>query len=209
MKHFLLACTLITLSISCLAQDAEKEKIRQIEQQKEMERTRTIRQQMDSGVYYMDREEFELADAKFKYALNNMRSIPSDLTFFFGKNSYFLGRYKQSIDWLTKYIQLKGTSGSYSAEALEWKKKSEAGLVEQHKGETVNALETLSKDYVIDCGPSGKVTCPVCNGSTVVIKKGYMGETYSTCQYCDQHGQLTCDEYNQLIRGQLKASNRK
>ncbi len=208
MRHVLVAMMLFVTAGS-FAQDAEKEKLRQIEQQREFERTRIIRQQMDSGVYYMDHEEFELADAKFKYALNNMRSIPSDLTFFFGKNSYFLGKYKQSVDWLTKYIQLKGTTGSYSAEAMDWKKKAEAGLVELHKGETVKAVETLSKDYVIDCGPLGKVTCPVCNGSTVIIKKGYMGETYATCPYCDKHGQLTCDEYNQLIRGQLKASNRK
>src|SRR4051812_1930205 len=209
MRKVFLTSMLLWVVIGAYAQDAEKEKLRQIEQQREFERTRVVRQQMDSGIYYMDHEEFELADSKFKYALNNMRSIPSDLTFFFGKNSYFLGKYKQSVDWLTKYIQLKGTTGSYSAEAMDWKKKAEAGLVEVHKGETVRALETLSKDYIIDCGPLGKVTCPVCNGSTVIIKKGYMGETYTTCQYCDKHGQLTCDEYNQLIRGQLKASNRK
>jgi hypothetical protein len=209
MKRIVAMYVFLILATASFAQDAEKEKLRQLEQQREFERSRKVRQQMDSGVYYMDHEEFELAESKFMFALNNMKSIPSDLTFFFGKNSYFMGKYKQSVDWLTKYIQLKGTSGAYSAEAIEWKKKSEAGLVEQHKGQSVRAVETLSKDYVIDCGPGGKVTCPVCGGTTVIIKKGYMGETYSTCQYCDNHGQLTCDQYNQLIRGQLKASNRR
>lgn len=209
MKTIFLFLIALTGNLTALAQDAEKEKIRQLEQQREFERTRLVRQQMDSGIYYMDREEYEIADKKFMYALNNMRSIPSDLTFYFGKNSYFLGKYRQSIDWLQKYIQLKGMSGAYSQEAVDWKKKAEAGLLDQHKGETVRAVETLSKDYNIDCGPSGKVTCPVCNGTTVVVKKGYLGETYATCQYCDAHGQLTCDQYNQLIRGQLKASKAK
>ncbi|HWA35672.1 MAG TPA: hypothetical protein VG737_16130, partial [Cyclobacteriaceae bacterium] len=133
MRVALLAALLAWVSFSAFAQEAEKEKLRQLEQQREFERTRMIRQQMDSGVYYLDHEEYELADVKFKYALNNMRSIPSDLTFYFGKNSYFLGKYKQSVDWLQKYIQLKGTTGAYSAEALDWKKRAEAGLVEQHK----------------------------------------------------------------------------
>lgn len=209
MKTMFLFLIAFTAGLSAFAQDAEKEKIRQLEQQREFERTRLVRQQMDSGVYYMDREEYEIADKKFLYALNNMKSIPSDLTFYFGKNSYFLGKFRQSIDWLQKYIQLKGMSGAYSQEAVDWKKKAEAGLLDQHKGETVRALETLSKDYNIDCGPSGKVTCPVCNGSTVIVKKGYLGETYATCPYCDTHGQLTCDQYNQLIRGLLKASKGK
>src|SRR3954471_861347 len=118
MRKFFLLWMLIGTANIALAQDAEKEKLRQMEQQREFERTRVVRQQMDSGVYYMDHEEYELADSKFKYALSNMRSIPSDLTFFFGKNSYFLEKYKQSVDWLTKYIQLKGTTGNYSAEAI-------------------------------------------------------------------------------------------
>ena len=202
-------CLLITFLLpffsTCLAQETEREKIRMLEQQKEYERARQVRMQMDSGIYYLSHEQYELADTKLKYALANMRSIPSDLAFYFGKNSYFIQKYKQSVDWLTKYIQLKGTTGQYSAEASSWLKKAEESLLEERKAESIKTAEVLSRDYTIDCGPSGKVTCPVCNGSTVIIKKDYFGETYKTCPYCSKHGFLTCEEYNLLLRGQLKA----
>jgi hypothetical protein len=204
MKYFLVIAFTMIFGAS-YSQDAEREKIRQLEQQRDFEKTRQIRAQMDSGVYYLDHEQYELADQKLRYALSNMKSIPSDLTFFFGKNSYFTGKYKQSIDWLNKYIQLKGTSGQYSQEATEWKAKAEQGLLEERQAESQKAAEILSKDFNIDCGPSGKVTCPVCNGSTVIIKRDYLGETYKTCLYCHHLGYLTCEEYNLLLRGQLKA----
>jgi hypothetical protein len=190
-------------------QEAEREKIRQMEQQKEIDKSRKIRMQMDSGIYYMEREQYALADEKLKYALANMKAIPSDLVFFFGKNSFYIGKFKQSVDWLTKYIQLKGTSGQYSSEASEWLKQAEQELVKERQAESIKATEVFSRDYVIDCGPSGKVTCPVCSGSTVIVRKDYMGETYKTCGYCNHLGYLSCEDYNLLLRGQLKPAGTK
>ena len=206
MKHCLSIFFLLFFTAS-YAQEGEKEKIRMLEQQKEFERDRYVRMQLDSGVILMERGEYEQADEKLRYALSNMKSIPSDLTFYFGKNSYYLGKNKQSIDWLNKYLQLKGTTGSFSSETTAWLKKAEEALLEERQTESLKATEILSKDYNIDCGPSGKVTCPVCTGSTVIIKKDYFGETYKTCPYCSKHGYLTCEEYNLLLRGQLKASS--
>ena len=191
------------------AQEAEREKIGTIELQKEQEKSRYVRQQLDSGIYFMNQEKYELADTKLRYALSNLKSIPSDLAFYFGKNSYFLGKYKQSVDWLTKYIQLKGTAGQFSTEAAQWLKMAEKELVAEHASQSQNAVEVLSRDYIIDCGPAGKVTCPVCSGSTVIIRKDYLhGETYRTCPYCNKVGTLSCEDYNKLLRGELKpASN--
>lgn len=196
------------LSTTLLAQEAEREKIRELQQQKELEQERLVRIQLDSGIYFLEREEYELADARFRYALSNMKSIPSDLAYYFGKNSYYLKKYKQSIDWLTKYLQLKGTTGQFSTEGAGWLKKAEEGLLQERQTETLKANEVLSRDYNIDCGPSGKVMCPVCSGSTVIIRKDYVqGEIYKTCPYCNKHGYLTCEEYNKLIRGQLKPAS--
>jgi hypothetical protein len=206
MMRFVLTVLLLLVTMLGFAQDPEREKIQQLQLQKEMEKARLIRQQMDSGIYLMEREQYAVADEKLKYALANMKSIPSDLTFFFGKNSYFIGKFKQSVDWLSKYLQLKGTSGQYSSEAAEWLKKAEAALVLEHQAESVKAGQVLSRDYVIDCGPNAKVVCPVCNGSTVTIKRDAFGQDkYKTCPYCNKLGYLTCDEYNQLLKGQLKA----
>ena len=189
--------------IQLKSQDSEREKIKLMEMQREAEKQRQISMQIDSAIYLSEQEHYEEADKKFRAALKGSKSIPSDLTYHFGKNSFYLGKYKQSIDWLNKYIQLKGTSGQYSEAAAEWLKKAEEQLLQEQEQQSKQVVEILSRDYDIDCGPAGKVICPVCNGATVIIKRGYFGETYKTCPYCSKHGFLSCVDYNKLVRGQL------
>lgn len=183
---------------------AQGERVNEYLVQKEQMRKAALMRQMDSGVYLMDIGKYALAEAKFQYVLDNLRSVPSDLTFYFGKNSFQLQKYQQAIDWLTKYIQLKGTNGQFSQEAVEWLRRAEAEYLKEKASASIKASQVLSASYDIDCGPAGKVTCPVCKGDHVVIRKGAFGDEYKTCQYCDEHGWLTCDEYNRLLRGELK-----
>src|SRR5688572_21962543 len=151
-------------------------------QQEQLKKTSLLRE-LDSGVYYMDLGDHVVADAKFRHVLENIKSVPSDLTFFFGKNSYYMQKHKQSIDWLTKYIQLKGTNGQYSQEAASLLKKAEGEYIKEKASESKKANEVLSVNYDIDCGPSGKVTCPVCKGDHVIVKKNAFGSDYATCPY--------------------------
>lgn len=187
--------------------EAELQKIQEREMQKQAAQKRLIEMKMDSAINLTNLEKYEAADKKFLEILANIKSVPSDFTFHFGKNSYFLKKYKQSVDWLNKYIQLKGTSGKFYPEALEWKQKAEVGLLQERKVQLVQTTQVLSNDYAIDCGPTGKAICPVCNGTTVIIKKDYMGNKYKTCNYCDKHGFLSCEDYNKLLRGELKPAN--
>lgn len=210
MRTFIVLCiglVLIVNPFSSSAQESEKEKIKLMEMQREAEKQRQVSMIIDSAIYLSEHEMYEEADEKFIYALKNSKSIPSDLTYHFGRNSFHLSKYKQSVDWLNKYIQLKGTTGQYSEAAAEWLKKAEIELLKEQKIQSKEAAEILSRDYDIDCGPTGKVVCPVCNGSTVIIKRGYFGETYKTCPYCSKHGFLSCVDYNKLVRGQLTPAN--
>lgn len=204
-NKIILFVALSIISSSLIAQD--KEKAEQFRLQNEQRKRAAIMQVLDSAVRYIDNGEYALADTKLVYVLNNMKSVPSDLTFYFGKNSFYLQKYKQSIDWLNKYIQLKGTTGQFYAESISILKKSEEGLLKSKAIDAAKAEQVMSTSYDIDCGPSGKVICPICKGTTVVIKKGYINDQYQTCQYCDKHGTLTCEEYNSLIRGELKPKN--
>lgn len=207
-KYILLLFTLLLVSISLLAQnEIEKEKLRQLEIQRQADKQRAISMRLDSAVMLMEAGSYEAANDKFVSILKTVKSVPSDLTFFFGKNSFHLRKYKQSVDWLNKYIQLKGTSGQFSQEAVMWKLRAENEILKEKELEAKQASEILSNSYDIDCGPSGKAICPVCNGTTVIIKKGYISNTYKTCGYCHQTGKLSCEEYNQLLRGELKPSN--
>lgn len=158
----------------------------------------------DSAVLLLEAGKYVEADEKFRFALANLRSIPSDLTFHFGKNSFFLSKYQQSIDWLNKYIQLKGTNGQFSSEAMELKRQAEQEFLKEKTEQTKEVQQVFSTSYDLDCGPTGKVVCPVCRGDHVIIKKGMFSNEYRTCPYCDEHGILTCEEYNQLLRGELK-----
>ncbi len=190
------------------SQSNEQEKIRQLEIQRQADKQREIDKQMDSVAQLIDTEQYEAAEAKIIYLLKSVRSVPSDLTFYLGKNSYHLAKYKQSTDWLNKYIQLKGTSGQFSEEAIAIKAKAEAELLKQKQMESQQASQVFSKDFNMDCGPTGKVVCPVCNGSTVIIKKNYLGDTYKTCGYCNLKGTLSCEDYNKLLRGELQPSTK-
>jgi hypothetical protein len=202
-KNFLTSILVFGLMPVLAQSQAEKDKIRELEMQRQMERTRKITQKIDSAVRLSDEGQYETADAMFRTVLKTIRSVPSDLTFHFGKNSYLLGKYRQSVDWLNKYIQLKGTQGQYSEEAMQWLSKAETELLKEHEKEAKRAAEVLSGDYYIDCGPTGKVVCPSCKGSGVVVKKNYFGDVYKECPACRKLGYLSCDDYNKLLKGKL------
>ena len=206
-KGFVIWIFLLTTITAFSQSESEKEKIRQLEIQRQADRQRTLSSKLDSAVVLMDQGNYEAANDGFLAVLQSVKSVPSDITFYFGKNSFYLGKYKQSVDWLNKYIQLKGTSGQFSQESITLKQKAEVELMKEKARESMQMVQVFSQDYDIDCGPLGKVTCPVCNGSTVIIKKSYLNTTYKTCTYCHHSGVLSCEDYNKLLKGELKPSS--
>lgn len=203
MERLGIILTILFISSSLWAQQTPDEYILQQEQ---LKRTMLMKA-LDSGVVYLDEGEHIKADEKFKYVLNNIKGVPSELAYYFGKNSYFLKQYRQSVDWLNKYIQLKGTKGQFSEDAVIYIQKSEGEILKQQIIENEKTKQVMSSDYDIDCGPTGRVICPVCHGEHVIIKRGPFGNEYKTCPYCNEHGILTCEEYNLLVKGELKHKN--
>ncbi|QSE96194.1 tetratricopeptide repeat protein [Fulvivirga lutea] len=201
-RHYIFIASILLPSL-CFSQTQE-EKIRDAELQAEQMRKVKITKLMDEGIDFMENEQYEEANDKFKEVLATARVIPTDLTFFFGKNSFHLGKYEQSIDWLNKYIELKGTTGQYYQECVNLLDQSNKAFLIVKEQERKEAKQILASNYQIDCGPSGKVVCPVCSGNGVIIQRGAFGDIYKTCPYSDEHGYLTCDEYNLLMRGELK-----
>lgn len=205
-KRWVISLVFLLFTLTTWAQANEQEKLRELEIQRQADKQRAIDRQIDSIAQLIDVEEYAAAEKKILAVLKTVKSVPSDLTFYLGKTSYYLGKYKQSTDWLNKYIQLKGTGGQFSEEAIEIKKKAEAEVLKEKQVESQQALQVFAKDFDIDCGPTGKVICPVCNGSTVIIRKSYFGDTYKTCGYCHLKGTLACEDYNKLLKGELKPS---
>ncbi|HBH23330.1 MAG TPA: hypothetical protein DDY13_07890 [Cytophagales bacterium] len=166
---------------------------------------------LDKGRSQMENGDYELAEASFKQVLNNVNVLPAEICYYFGKNSYFLKKYKQSINWLNKYIELKGTRGQYFEESKEYLALAEDAYRDTRQTESGQELITENEVVTeftfveqIDCFEGDKIVCPVCRGKTVIIKQGAFGRTYETCPYCNDHGLLTCDEYNLLLQGKLE-----
>ena len=195
---------LFTLLAAYGFSQTQEELVQQQLMDREQAQNAEVSRIMDEGVILMEREEYEEADDLFRQVLRQAKVVPTDLTFYFGKNSFYLEKYKQSIDWLNKYIELKGTSGRHYEECIELLEAANGSFLALREEDRKTAQEILTSSYDIDCGPSGKVICPVCEGKSVIIQQGPFGNTYRTCPYSDEHGQLTCTEYNQLLRGELK-----
>lgn len=203
-KTISLVTVILLVGTLKLSAQSERDRVREMEQNRQTQANQSVRAQLDSAIALTNAGKYAEADEKYRYVLKNLKSLPSDLTFHFGRNSYLLGQYSQSVDWLNKYIQLKGPGGQYYEEAVDWMKKAEQEVLKEREVKSAEATVLLSKNYDIDCGPTGKVTCPVCSGSTVVIKKTYLGDSYKTCTFCKKLGYLTCEDYNKMLRGELK-----
>ena len=148
-------------------------------------------------------QKYLLADSILKEKILNNNRVSSELTFLFGKNSFFLEKYEQSINWLNKYLELKGESGIFSDESIKFLELSNSkNLIENSKNIENVYVELYSYNY-IDCQNNRKV-CPICKGTSVMIIETDVSKIYKTCPFSDNKGFLTCDEYNQFLRGKLK-----
>ena len=148
-------------------------------------------------------QKYFLADSILKEKILNNNRVSSELTFLFGKNSFFLEKYEQSINWLNKYLELKGESGIFSDESIKFLELSNSkNIIENSKNIENVYVELYSYNY-IDCQNNRKV-CPICKGTSVMIIETDVSKIYKTCPFSDNKGFLTCDEYNLFLRGKLK-----
>ena len=158
---------------------------------------------MDKGAELMAIGKYDSAQILFQSVLQNMPKLPSDMAYYFGRNSFHLQKYKQSINWLNKYIQLKGTKGRYYEPAIQYLQFAEDEYLRIERSRTDQVtIDLESAEY--DCGGLEKMLCPVCHGSGVVIQAGLFEESYRTCPYSLGEGYLSCEEFNLFMRGNLE-----
>ncbi len=161
--------------------------------------------QMDQGAELMNQGQFAKADGYFMRVLKSVEVVPADLCFYFGKNSYHLDKYKQSIDWLNKYIELKGTKGRFFDQATEYLALAKSDYSQRPTAPATTAQKkSPARPKTLDCEQHPFVTCPVCNGDGVVIEAGKLGSlVYRDCPYSDDSGRMTCEDYHRYLRGDL------
>jgi hypothetical protein len=162
-----------------------------------------LNRRMDVGREMMLGGSYDSADLEFSIVLKNMEPLPSEMAYFYGRNSFHLGFNKRAINWLNKYIQLKGARGIYYEQSVEYLQLSEDAYLVQQKKNVINASLDLGAGE-FDCGGLEKMLCPVCHGSGVIISKGKFDVIYETCPYSVGEGFLSCDDYNLFMKGQLE-----
>ena len=167
-----------------------------------------LRRYIDEGAILMKRGFYDSANQKFQIVLQNLDELPSNIAYYFGRNSFHIGKFKQSINWLNKYIQLKGTRGQYYSEAVKYLTYAEKEYMQLQRMRNDKLSEALSKGEY-ECGGLEKMLCPVCHGNGVVILEGTFDNLYKTCPYSLGEGFLSCEEYNLFMQGRLdmKVSN--
>lgn len=165
---------------------------------------------IDTAVVYMDQERYAEADSYFIRALENINVLSADFCFYFGKNSFYLKNYAQSIDWLNKYLELKGSRGQYSKEVLNLLESAEEEF-RKNRSSTAEVDVKTRFFYLntINCDENKVITCPVCKGDGIITTTDRLGQKYyKACPY-STNGVLTCAEFNLLIQGKLKEKNQK
>ncbi|MGW8121187.1 hypothetical protein ACV07N_00905 [Roseivirga echinicomitans] len=176
-------------------------------QEKESHLFQDPRRYIDTAVTYMNQEKYLEADKYFMVALDKITVLSADFCYYFGKNSYNLKYYSQSIDWLSKYLELKGSSGQYSDEVIALLDKSEKEFRANRATGTAGTIETNTKFFyqnTIKCSVDDHIICPVCKGDDIITTKDRLGENiYRACPY-STNGVLTCEQYNLLLQGKLK-----
>ena len=194
MRSLLISLTLTLMLGNCL-----------FGQERESHLFKDPRRYIDTAMTYMNQEKYLEADKYFMVALDEISVLSADFCFQFGKNSYFLKYYSQSIDWLSKYLELKGSTGQFSNEAIALLDKAEEGFRENRStGETVETSTKFFYLNTVNCNTQLSIICPVCKGDDIIVTKDQLGESlFRSCPY-STNGVLSCEEFNLLIQGKLK-----
>ncbi|MFA0962835.1 hypothetical protein AB9P05_13615 [Roseivirga sp. BDSF3-8] len=161
---------------------------------------------MDKAIALTDAGKYTEANGYFLEAMDQLEVLPPELCYHFGRNSYYLKKYSQSLSWLYKYLELKGSQGRYSTEAGKFIEKAESGLRQEKEGlvKVSTLTEPSTEEYSVaaPCEKGQQVKCPVCHGEGVVITQGVFENTYRTCPYGDD-GAMACETFMLFRDGRL------
>lgn len=160
-----------------------------------------VSQNLQVAVNYVDMSMYIEADSMFKEILRNAEVLPDEITYQFGRNSFYLDQHRQAINWLRKYLELKGSKGRYADQANLYIKRATQKISLSQSVEVDSINQTRVKP---PCNEGDMVVCPVCNGTRVIIRRGVMGLHYQTCPYDNGNGLISCEDYQKYLSGQLK-----
>ena len=164
-----------------------------------------LNQKMKKALELMANEDYISANAVFRNILATEKVLPTNLSYHFSLTLYHIKQYRNSSNFLQKYLDLSGKGGDFYEQAIQlqglleeaFKQIEECQLCDINGYEFVTCsicqgersiIETCSK-----CQGVGKVSCQKCKGEGVVITTDSFGDKkYQTCDRCAGKGLHTC-----------------
>ena len=164
--------------------------------------------QLDSAIQLMDDSLYFKANELFLVVLDSNEVLPDELCFYFGKNLFLTGYKDQSRAFLYRYLALRDTSDQFYESAQEYLHLLGEDIIRYHEAvaEEKIEVENFEKEIRRDddpCHGEEVFICPVCSGTTVIVRKTNFGSTYQTCPYCTEEGIMDCETYEKYLRGEL------
>ena len=106
---------------------------------------------IDRGINAMKDGHYQAADLFFRDALSKLNKLPSQLAYYFGRNSYHLQKYKQAINWLNKYVELKGATGQFYKSATQYLELANEAFQSTREKEIDRTKKQLTTEGYFDC----------------------------------------------------------
>lgn len=160
---------------------------------------------MNSALAEMEKGDYEKANAYFRQIIENNLSIPPEMPYFFAETLFQLGQYDNSLNFLTKYLEINGYKGDNyeAAKTLETKLKANMAAIYNcklcdNRGYRYLNCPTCEGERQIEqacmyCKTRGMVGCTKCRGSGLVTKKNVFNIVeYYECEKCSGDGKHTC-----------------
>ena len=142
--------------------------------------------------------------------------LPDEICYYFGKNLFLTGYKEQSRSFLYQYIALRDNNDHLFQPTIDLLKilGEDMSYYNPKIEDVINSLDssnnsdtkTAKKHKKGDnqgCHPDEVFMCPVCNGTTVLVRRGSFGNSYQTCPYCDENGIMDCETYKLYLSGEL------
>jgi len=146
-------------------------------------------------------KEYESANNIFLEIFSTKVLLPDDVSFYFGKSLYHVGSYnKIAIDFLKKYLQLKGDSAEFKVESE--KMLENMGVIIRVKKLNKNKEDTVLKEVKKSsetCQVGEFVLCPICEGTNLISKQAAFGSSFQECEYCNESGNMPCENNEKYL----------
>ncbi len=165
----------------------------------------------EEAMQSVDSAEYHQANILFLQLTDSDIVLPNNLAFMFGKSLFYTQYYNQSKHLLLRYEKITKKEGLYHTEAIkllaqleEIFHQKEVELTKPTNSDSTGAVHSIiTSQEQTACKEHEHYICPICNGSKVQIEESSLGKVYSSCEYCDDHGRMNCQDYGKYLNGSL------